>query len=577
MQDYEFRAEMHTLEQIRDLLTRLDGQPADALESETVEFKSWNPTGRDIKARFREFRETVVAFANAGGGNLIIGVSDRARTRSEAIHGVGNLDPTSLRRDIYDGTDPHILVEVEELDEPEGRLLVVRTPRGLPPHTTTDGVAKIRVGKESKPLTGSSLAQIFVTRGGRDVTAEILPDADPSDLDSEQVSRLRRSIVSGDDRIGLVGLRDGELLDALGLTAGSNITLAAILLLGTRSALARYVPQHELVFARYSGHVRTRYDVRQDLRTPLLEALDHVQRLIEANLQLATVGTMGFQQLEIPDTTWWIVREATLNALVHRDYFLNQSIHVSLYPDQVEIVSPGGFIGGVTADNVLRHPPVRRNPLLADALQKIGFVNRAGLGVDRIYEESLLLGKDLPHYESDETHVRLVLPTRTHANFARFVSETRRRGEELELDDFIILRGLARRSRLDRWSASVLLQLSEEDAAARLMSLRERGYLVAQGRGRGASYRIASQYSDIVQGDRHMSYVRLDDEAARLRVVEAITESGYTTNAELRSILGFSRTQVLNLMRSMREEGTVEFRGRGRAAHYVLAAGRELD
>ena len=64
----------------------------------------------------------------------VLGVADRKRTRSDVIHGVGDLDAAGLRRDIYDGTEPHALVEIDELQEPEGRRLAVRMPPGLPPH-----------------------------------------------------------------------------------------------------------------------------------------------------------------------------------------------------------------------------------------------------------------------------------------------------------------------------------------------------------------------------------------------------------------------------------------------------------
>ena len=148
---------MLKVSELSELLDRLDGEPADALESETLEFKSWDPQSQQRKTQLRSLRETVFAFVNARGGLLVLGVADRKRTRSDAIQGVGNLVADGLRRDIYDGTEPHILVEVDELQEPEGRLLVVRVPRGLPPHTTTDGVARIRIGKDSMPLTGSRI------------------------------------------------------------------------------------------------------------------------------------------------------------------------------------------------------------------------------------------------------------------------------------------------------------------------------------------------------------------------------------------------------------------------------------
>ena len=562
---------MYSLEELRLALDRLDGEPADALESETLEFKSWNPRGSARREQVREFRETVVAFANANGGLLVLGVADRKRTRADAIHGVGDLDANSLRRDIYDGTEPHILVDVDELDEPEGRIIILRVPRGLPPHTTTDGVAKIRIGKDSKPLTGSTLRHILVTRSGYDMTAQPVSGARREDLDPEQIRRLRQVVSAEGDRKGLAGLGDAELLDALGLTSGTDVTLAAVLLVGSRSALARFAPQHELIFTRGTG--QTAYDARQDMRGPILEVLDGALRLISAHVRLTTVSAEGFRVLELPDITQWVAREAVLNAIVHRDYFLNQSIHLNFRSGYVEIASPGGFIGGVTAENVLRHAPVRRNPLLADAMQAIGLVERAGLGVDRIYEIMLTLGKDTPKYEADEANVRLILPTETHEGFARFVDEMRRRDERLELNDLMTLRSLMNRRSVDRWSAAEMLQLPENEAASNLISLRSRGFLVAEGRGRGTIYRLARRYAALMQREPTEDEIWLDNEAVRLRIVAILTERDSITNAEIRRISGFSRAQVIALMRSLRDEGIVEVRGRGRAAHYILADG----
>jgi ATP-dependent DNA helicase RecG len=135
--------------EIRALLRRLDGEPADAIESQELECKPWDPHAEAKSSAFRQIRETVVCLANARGGVILLGVADRKKTRREAIQGVGDLDPDELRESIYGGTEPHILVDIQELAEPEGRLLAIRVPRGIPPHLTSDGVAKIRIGKES--------------------------------------------------------------------------------------------------------------------------------------------------------------------------------------------------------------------------------------------------------------------------------------------------------------------------------------------------------------------------------------------------------------------------------------------
>ncbi len=563
---------MDSIAELKKLLDRLDGQPADALESDTIEFKSWDDSPGAYKTQLRTIRETVVAFANASGGYLLLGVADGKRTRADAIHGVGPVDLDLLRRNVYDGTDPHLLVEIEELAEPEGRVLAIRVPRGVPPHTTSDGVARIRIGKDSKPLTGQSLVELALRRGRRDRTAEIISEIGIEDLDRSEIQRLREVITANEGRREFAELGDEQLLEALALTSGGDVTLAAVLLVGTRAALVRCVPDHEVIFLRRRDSAS--YDFRRDLRLPLLALLSETEQLFESTNRLTTVQPPGFQELEILDISRMVAREALLNAFVHRDYFLHQSIQVDLYPNRVEFASPGGFVGDVTPENVLRHGPVRRNPLLADVFQQLGYVNRAGLGVDRIYEETLRSGKDLPRYQADESQVTLVLPTATHDDFVRFVYEANRAGENLSLDDLIVLRGIVRRGMLDRWAAAELLQLPEQEAAERLVSLRRRGYLAAQGRGKTTAYHFADRLAHLVSApDIESDRLWLDTEQMRRRVLNALEEHERLTNADLRRITGYSRFRVHQLMAELRRGDRVELRGRGRAAHYVLSGG----
>ena len=550
---------------IRKLLARLDGAPADALESVTVEFKTWESAPDTRKSQVRVLREAAVAFANANGGVLVLGVADRKRTRAEAIQGVGDLDPEGLRRDIYDGTDPHILVDIEALEEPEGRVFAIRIPRGLGLHTTTDGVARLRVAKESKPLTGSNLAQALVGRGRRDLSAEAVPGASLADLDPRQIERLRR-VIEAEAEGGarrLAGLPDEELLRALELLTDDGLTLAAILLLGARSALARHCPNSEIIFARHSV-APTRYEARSDLKGTLLGQLDELLARLRAHTGLTTVALDGLRDLEVPDVSRWAARESVLNAVCHRDWFVNQSIHVSLHSDRLEIESPGGFMGGVTPANVMRHPPVRRNPLLASVFQTIGLANRAGLGVDRLHEEALRAGKRPPRYEADSGYVRLILPTRTDPDFAAFVAGERETGSELELDDLLVLEALTRGAELDRWTAADCLQIGETAAADRLVSLRERGYLVPSGRGRGTRYRLAGRLARL--GRRPEAGA---DATMREQILELLSARGAITNTDVRRLTGASRVRALQLLRGLVADGLLRMTGNRGGARYV--------
>lgn len=552
------------------LLARLDGEAADDLETETLDFKSWSSERDRQKSQLADLCEAVICLANQRGGEIVLGVVDRKRTRAEAVQGVGDLDVDAVRSAVYRGTDPAITVDVEEHEDAGRRLLVVHVPRGLsPPHTTSAGVAKIRVGKECRPLTGTLLAQLFVNRGGVDASAQVPDEATLHDLDPEQIVELRRTLDSAQARKADLAQRpDREVLDALNLLHDGRPTIAAILLLGTSSALARFAPTHEVQFLRFQD--ATRYDIRHNLRGPLLATLAFVQRLLESHLRISLVSGPGMLELSIPDITWTVAREGLLNALMHRDWFLNGPVQIGLHPDRVEIVSPGGFPGDVHADNVLRHAPLRRNPALADALEALGFVNRAGLGVDRMYDELLRMGKAPPRFEDGELSVRLVLPTKTHHEFARFVAKEAHAGRALDLDDLILLRVVTDAGQVDRWSGGRALQAPVEVAASVLARLREHGLLAPVGRGKGTSYRLPPSLSDRLRG-REATNVDfpLDEQAVTLRIQAVLAERGRITNAEVRRMTGFSRPAVLRLMNRLREQGLAESTGRGRGAAWV--------
>ncbi|MBM3301192.1 MAG: hypothetical protein FJY85_14710, partial [Deltaproteobacteria bacterium] len=433
-----------------------------------------------------------------------------------------------------------------------------------------DGVAKIRIGKECKPLTGRTFAQLMASGGQRDPTGEVISGTSDADLDPTEIIHLRKIIQRDAQNEELARLPDRPLLEAMGLITMDGVTLAGLLVGGGKEALAHHVPQHEITFLRYRS--TTRYDQRRDLRGSLLAVLREMEQLVSVNNRVRTVQEEGFGQLEFPDLSWEVAREAVLNAVTHRDYFLRQGVQVALYRNRLEVISPGGFIGNITPENVLRHPPVHRNELLARAFQTVGLVNRVGLGVDRIYESLLRLGKDVPRYTADEAHVRLVIPLQTHERFALFIAMEERGGRSLDLDDLLILRALSRISSLDRWSAASVLQLSEEEAAAKLVHLRETGYLVVRGRGRGASYDLRRDLADRLRGRTTVDAdFALDEEAVKLRIIALLRERGQLTNSEIRRFSGFSRVQAYRLVKELEGEKKIRFAGKGRGTHILLA------
>lgn len=553
-------------EELLETLARLEHETADSLESETLEIKG-QPRGRE---QLKEWLvKGAVCLANQRGGCVLIGIKDGVRGRGRAIAGAGEVSHRGLERDVYDATDPHILIEVEELQAPEATLLAAHVPKGIPPHTTSSGEAWIRVEDSCVPLTGSAIARMISSTGGLDLSAAPAERATLDDLSPEALRHGRDYLRRRPGLGSLAEEDDATLLSGLRLLTGTELTQAAVLLFGRPETIARNLPQHEITVLRYSGS--TRFDRRLDLRGPLMLDLSRIEGEMAAASSLRTVQPKGFAQLELPTIDWEVAREATLNAVAHRDYFLRQAILVALHDDRVDISSPGGFVGGVDATNILRHPPVHRNELLAQTLQQLGFVDRAGVGVDRIYERLLRSGARLPIYTADQSSVTISLPRGGDDEFAAWVVEWEAEGGELDLDRLIVLRRLVDVGSLDRWSAAECLQLSESAAGERLASMRSEGLLVARGRGRATGYELPRPISERLRGRAVTDADHpLEAEGVRLRVLALLRERGRLTNAEIRDFSGYSRQQVLALEKQLERENLIEFRGRGRGAHITL-------
>ncbi len=159
----------YSKEQIRVMLNDLETRRARELENETLEFKEWIA---DRNRLYKTLIEYAVCFANHEGGTIVLGVKDGVVGLQKALTGCGAYDSYEIKRRIYESTDPKILVDIEELfiDEFGVKILLVHVPRGIHVHTTTDGAAKIRIGSDCRPLTGTMRHQRLVGIGLLDFT-----------------------------------------------------------------------------------------------------------------------------------------------------------------------------------------------------------------------------------------------------------------------------------------------------------------------------------------------------------------------------------------------------------------------
>jgi len=251
---------------------------------------------------------------------------------------------------------------------------------------------------------------------------------------------------------------------------------------------------------------------------------------------------------------------------------------VKVYGDRLEISNNGGFIAGITPENILHHPPAARNLLMVEALTRLRLVNRSNLGISRMFSALLMEGKEAPIIREAGDSVTVTFFNRElNPAFRLFVAEESGKGRILNVDELILLQYLLRHPEVDTAKASWLCQQDELITRECLSAMEQSGYVEHGGAGRGAFWNIHPNLYDKLSGgqiaDRHS---RIDWEAAKTRILSILKEhkrrgKAGLSSQEIRQITRFSRSRAHRLMTELRMENPqINPPRKGRYARYEL-------
>jgi ATP-dependent DNA helicase RecG len=419
-----------------------------------------------------------VALANEGGGRIVLGVTDK---RPRSIVGTQAFpEPGQAEYQLHQVL--HHRIPVEEYFHEGRRVVIVHVPARLPGTAWNHkGAYKKRAGQALVAMGEAELKAIF-SETGTDFTAELVPGADYGDLQTEAVFEFCKRWHRRNPSLKIDTMPPEQALANAELTVDGSITYAALILLGRPSAITRHLAQAELVFEYRSSEASGPAADREEYREPFLLYHDRLWNKINLRNDRQSYQD-DFFRYDIPTFDEVAIREGILNAVCHRDYRHGGSVFVKQYSRRLEILSPGGFPPGVTAENIAdqQNP---RNRRLAEAMQRCGFIERAGQGVNLMIENAIRQTKPLPDFSGSTAHeVRLILSgTVQNPAFIRFIE---RLGEDqlrtFGTMDFLTLEALSRG-----------LHLSDA-MKQRLPRLKDVGAVESQGRGRGIRYFLSRE------------------------------------------------------------------------------------
>ncbi len=528
--------------------------------------QTWTNTREDEHLEFKEAKknfhfETLVkycvALANEGGGRMILGVTDKLPREVVGTQVFPDLEKT--KAGLIERL--RLRMDVEEIQHPNGRVLVFQVPSrpiGMP--MQYKGAYWMRGGEDLIPMTPDLLQRIFA-ESGPDFSAEISTSALLEDLDSNAVEVLRRLWQSKTPDQDISTRPIEQLLSDAELVVDGLVTYAALILLGKREALGKYLAQSEVIFEYRSNEAPGPAAERHEFRQGFLSALDEIWRLI--NLRN---DRQSFQQglfvWDVPTFNERVVREAVLNAVSHRDYRHGGSVFIRQYPRRIEIVSPGGFPPGITPDNILRQQNPR-NRRIAEALGKCGLVERAGQGFDFIFSESIRQSKPLPDFSHTDAHsVSLTLHGEIQdPEFLRFLEEIgQERLATFGINDFLVV-DLVHRE-----------QSVPDDLQSRVNHLLEQGIIERVGRGRGVRLMLSRQfYRHIGKAGTYTRKRGLDRETNKALLLKHIRDnrkSGSQLKELVQVLPSLSYVQVQKLLQELRIKGQIHKVGNTSAARW---------
>lgn len=535
-------------------------------ETSTVEFKSWEKTPK-YKDMIDLLVKEVVGLANTRGGFILAGVEDDGE-----ITGCTKFNEQSIIEAIYDKTIPKLFTDIEIIELDDKKILKIIVEKASEIISTSNGAAYRRLGKNTKPYYPSEYTSNKIKGFKGDYSANIIENTYEEDIDFVEVDNLKRKLQSRDKDSTLYNLDDLSFLKDLDLIKVIDdeikLTVAGVLFVGTEAAIARYLPQTEVLVLSYEEG-KTEYHKRLELKVPLLRAIDRIYQVFEDANSIQNIQ-VGLFKLEVQDYPINVFQEALLNAMTHRDYENTSSIIIKFYPTEIVIENPGSFPEGINNNNIISHPSTPRNKLIAEVFQKLKYVQRSGQGVDIMFKDMLSLGKSAPDYTLYNNAVKLVLRSNLEdVEFLKFITKEEESLGEFTVQEICILKYVKENKVITLSKAAEVAQINKQSVATVLNNLCQRKNILQREKRNSymLTHRVYAEFDDQIQYTKDKAFNEIQ---ANIMILEYLAKNEYITRPEVERLCGFSSATSKRVLKSLREEEKIVLEGKSRASRYKL-------
>ena len=366
-------------------------------ESEVTEFKT-------STAELDDAITSITAILNKHQkGELYFGIKNNGDVVGQQVSDKTLRD---ISKSISDHIEPKIFPKIENVSV-NGKQCIYLKFEGKEVPYFAFGKAYVRTGTENKQISAKELENLIIRKnmGKMRWDNQLCREATLKDIDVRAIKKfIEMAKQSG--RLNIYNESTEQILSKLNLIKKGNITNAAIVLFGKEPK--RFFNNSIVKCGRFRGELKEEFFDIRDLEGNIFKNIDDSIGFLKDHLRLTAKieGLVRKEKWEIPIEA---LREAVINALIHRDYFSNSFTYIKLYDSKILISNPGKLPNGLVIKDLYKeHESIPKNPLLAETLYYTGLIDVWGRGIQNILDMLKIEGLTKPKFEESAGSFRII-------------------------------------------------------------------------------------------------------------------------------------------------------------------------
>ncbi|MDQ2086925.1 putative DNA binding domain-containing protein [Herbivorax sp. ANBcel31] len=342
--------------------------------------------GEDSKTLFKEIftspdsmADEIAAFANSDGGKILVGVNDIGEITGLTKENIARLNQM-ISNVCSQKIEPTISVTTENIKYDDKTVMVINVPMGSNKFYMSNGAdIWVKVGADKRRARREELKRLLQESTHLYADEQVVEGTSTKDLNMFEVEDFLEQKIDLD--YTKTGINIKQILENMKLMTSEKCTLGGLLLFGKKSNFE--LCKHYIAAVSWFGNDIAGTDYRESeniygsISALYSDGLAFIKRQLKKTQNGQEFNSLGI--LEIPEIA---IKEALVNAIIHRNYFIFSNIRIFVFDNRVEIISPGALPNTLNVESIKLGAKIPRNPILLSYIENLKGIPFRGIGSD---------------------------------------------------------------------------------------------------------------------------------------------------------------------------------------------------